>query len=370
MVACYLAGDLAAVLEVLGPRNRRAGLSAHGFAFRFDLLGSPSSPTQSLHGSRRCPEGWGGRAELQGINPAAASPQFRVLSRWLIRSGLGKGLWWLGLELGAQCPVASPTGEIEFGSAEQGIPGPQRVEALRGEPSARADCAPLSPASPPLPAAAAAVAMRCCETPVNKPCLEWSESPRVVCSVVRVQKSVLSPSQRLQALPLPDQVSGSDAGARPPAPGASGRGGRSAAPNARTRSGRRPPHSLPGHGKARKARPRWQRGAARSDARTAAWEQARSAGRGASGQSSLGRLRKVGAGTHGLIFDRMTSGCGRPRAWLAGCPRNPSGVWHPAAGPGRQGARALWEEREQPALLGAGDPTRVPAPPQPLPNWG
>lgn len=81
--------------------------------------------------------------------PLCSISPFRVLSGWRIRSGVGKGLWWLRLALGAQGLAASPTGEVELGSAGQGIPGPQRVEAPRGERSARADCAP-SP-RPPLP---------------------------------------------------------------------------------------------------------------------------------------------------------------------------------------------------------------------------
>lgn len=105
-----------------------------------------------------------------------------------------------------------------------------RAPARTVSPS-RTPLPPRLPSSPPL-FAAAVVAMRCCETPVNKPCLEWSESPRAVCLVVRGSKVGIVPRLAITALPLPGPASGSDAGASPPAPGASGRGGRSAAPNA------------------------------------------------------------------------------------------------------------------------------------------
>lgn len=231
-----------------------------------------------------------------------------------------------------QCLAASPTGEVELGSAEQGIPEPQRVKAPRGEPSA-APARTVSPSRtsphpfPPPLLAATAVAMRCCETPVNKPCLEWSESPRAVCLVVRGSKVGIVPRLAITALPLPGPVSGSDAGAGPPRRALPGEEG---AQLLRTPGPARAPAAPQsrGPGKGTKWAPALAERAARSDARTAPREQARSTGRGASGQSSLGRFGKVGAGTHGLIFDRMTSGCGRPWSVAGRGSPDPAVAWH------------------------------------------
>lgn len=125
-VACHPADSLGTwllFLRFLVPETAELGtllMASPPFGSSHESLEPYSEPP----GRRRCPEGWGGPAELRGINPSAASPQFRVLSGWRIRSGVGKGLWWLSLELGVQCLATSPTGEVELGSAEQGSRAP------------------------------------------------------------------------------------------------------------------------------------------------------------------------------------------------------------------------------------------------------
>lgn len=153
-VACYPADSLGTwllFLRFLVPETAELGtllMASPPFGSSHESLEPYSEPP-----GRRCPEGWGGPAELRGINPSAASPQFRVLSGWRIRSGVGKGLWWRAWSWGYSAWPPRPREKSSWGPLSRD-PGLQRVEAPRGEPSARADCVPLAhppslPASPP-----------------------------------------------------------------------------------------------------------------------------------------------------------------------------------------------------------------------------
>lgn len=215
-VACYPADSLGTwllFLRFLVPETAELGtllMASPPFGSSHESLEPYSEPP----GRRRCPEGWGGPAELRGINPSAASPQFRVLSGRRIRSGVGKGLWWLSLELGYSAWPPRPREKSRWGPLSRGSRAPACRGAERGAQRPRGLCPPRAPplpsrlpSSPPL-LAAAVVAMRCCETPVNKPYLEWSESPRAVCLVVRGSKVGIVPRLAITALPLPGPVSG------------------------------------------------------------------------------------------------------------------------------------------------------------------
>lgn len=95
---------------------------------------------------------------------------------------------------------APPTVEAWLGSAEHGTLGcPGSGIPRWPRPHGR-------------PLAAAAVAMRCCETPVNKPCLDsGARAQGLFAQWLEVQKSALSRCRRLQALPLPGLAQGPDA---------------------------------------------------------------------------------------------------------------------------------------------------------------
>lgn len=169
-----------------------------------------------------------------------------------------------------------------------------------------------------------AVAMRCCETPVNKPCLEWSESPRVVCLVVRGSKVGIVPRRAItSSSPSPPPRSAARrASARA---WRFRRGARSRSEKPGPRAGPPPPARLPGHGKGKKLRPapaKWGHRAPTPG--QLPWSKPGTRGRGASGQSSLGRLGKAGAPTPGLVSGRMTSACGRPRCSAGRRHPNPS----------------------------------------------
>lgn len=229
-----------------------------------------------------------------------------------------------------------------MGSAEQGIPGPQRVEAPRGEPSAPRGLCPSPPAPRPFPPPPRLLCVAVKRPSIN-PVWSGARAQGLFVQWLEVQKSALSRGRRLQLFPFP-------AGAPAPTPALVRP--RLALP------GEEGARLLPAPGPARAAsRPRSPRPRTRQETRARPLRRQDGSlgaspehGAGRECAEPLGRLSQVGAGTQGLLFDRTASGCGRPRAWPAGGPRNPSAVWHPAPGSGRQGARALWEEREQPPV--------------------
>lgn len=103
--------------------------------------------------------GWGGRTKLRDIPPPCdISPITRPF--WVVKGPLGAGpadarpLGW------RESVGPPPTGEARLGSVEQGTLG------------CRGAGIPQWPRPLARPLAAASVAMRCCETPVNKPCLD------------------------------------------------------------------------------------------------------------------------------------------------------------------------------------------------------
>lgn len=137
------------------------------------------------------PEGWGGRAKQRDPNSACSmSPALRPF-QMAFRSGIEKAALVAGpagARLRAGWKVPGPP--LELGAcpagwgvrrAGGGVPSPfirpppdrSRVSVPPGESRRWEESEDPHPAAPTRPPpAAAAVAMRCCETPVNKPCLD------------------------------------------------------------------------------------------------------------------------------------------------------------------------------------------------------
>lgn len=149
---------------------------------------APSSPNHNPSRRRRWPEGSGGRAKQQDLNTACSmSPALRPF-QVAFRSGIEKvalvagpagarlGAGWRvpGPPLGLGSPpswgwrskrVIRPPSPTPADRSRVSVPPGESRRWEEGE-----DPHPAAPTRP--PPAAAAVAMRCCETPVNKPCLD------------------------------------------------------------------------------------------------------------------------------------------------------------------------------------------------------
>lgn len=195
VVACYLADPLGPgllplrfwVLEdsELGALDRQ-GLGRRALLSISVFPHAPSSPNHGSSRGRRWPQGWGGRAKQRDLNTACSiSPVLRPF-RVAFRSGIEKGALVAGpagarLRAGRRAPgpplgLGSPRSRGWRSSPGYPLPPPTSAppasvppgESRRWEGSA--DPHPAAPTRP--PPAAAAVAMRCCETPVNKLCLD------------------------------------------------------------------------------------------------------------------------------------------------------------------------------------------------------